>query len=81
MDFLTTTDRRSSRDNYMDYIYQRDHLSCDILNQITERSVKKIYVNKHKEAISQYLKPHKPDTLRIQMCIQVRIMCHQSPMS
>ena len=61
-------------------MYQRDHLSCDILNQITECSLKK-NINKHKEAISQQLKPHKPDMLQVQMCFKIHIMCHQSLMS
>lgn len=36
-------------------MYQREHLSCDILNQITHTLWKK-NINKHKEAISQQLK-------------------------
>lgn len=43
-------------------MYQRDHLSCDSLNQITESSLEK-NINKHKEAISQRLKPYQPDML------------------
>lgn len=64
----------------MDYMYQRAHLSCDILKQVTEQTMKK-KISEHKEEISQYLKPHKPDMVHIQTCIQVLILCHQSPMS
>lgn len=37
-------------------MYQREHLSCDISNQITQHSLEKKNINKHKEAISQQLK-------------------------